>query len=99
MSLVIKDSTAESNKNRYLNAPRNPDYTIDQAWTSYSAAEHDRWDRLFKRSRAILHDRACDEFIAMMHTLKLSDSGIPNMERLSDRLESETDHYARACEG
>ena len=70
--------------------PRNADYTIDQAWASYTAAEHDRWDRLFKRSQAILHDRACDEFIAMMHTLKLSEFGIPNMERLSDRLEKIT---------
>ena len=70
--------------------PRNADYTIDQAWASYTGAEHDRWDRLFKRSQAILHDRACDEFMAMMHTLKLSESGIPNMERLSDRLEKIT---------
>jgi phenylalanine-4-hydroxylase len=90
MSVAIKDSTVESGKDRYLTAPRNPDYTIDQAWASYSAAEHNRWDRLFKRSRAILHDRACDEFISMMHTLKLSESGVPNMERLSDRLEKIT---------
>ena len=69
---------------------RNPDYTIDQDWTSYSVSEHDRWNRLFNRSQAILNDRACDEFIAMMHTLKLSESGIPNMERLSDRLEKIT---------
>ena len=88
MSAAVKDRTIDSkSKNRYRNAPRNPDYTIDQDWSSYSAAEHDRWDRLFKRSREILQGRACDEFIAMMHTLKLSESGIPNMERLSDRLE------------
>jgi len=91
MSIVVKDSAIESSsKNRYRNAPRNPDYTIDQDWPSYSAAEHDRWDRLFKRSQAVLHDRACDEFTAMMHTLKLSESGIPDMERLSDRLERVT---------
>lgn len=89
MSVTIKDSTVGS-KNRYRDVPRNPDYTIDQAWESYSAAEHDRWDRLFSRSRATLHDRACDEFIAMMQTLKLSESGIPSMQRLSDRLEKIT---------
>src|SRR5712671_6425735 len=88
MSVVVKDSAIGSgSKNRYRDAPRHPDYTIDQDWPSYSAAEHDRWDRLFKRSQAVLHDRACDEFTAMMHTLKLSESGIPDMERLSDRLE------------
>jgi phenylalanine-4-hydroxylase len=91
MSVVVKDSAIGSgSKNRYRNAPRHPDYTIDQDWPSYSAAEHDRWDRLFKRSQAVLHDRACDEFTAMMHTLKLSDSGIPDMERLSDRLDKIT---------
>jgi len=82
--------TTTSSKDRYSNAPRKADYTIDQAWASCSAAEHDRWDRLFDRSQAILQNRACDEFIAMMHALKLSESGIPDMERLSDRLEKIT---------
>ena len=91
MSVAVQDKTIFStSKNRYHNAPRHADYTIDQDWSSCSPAEHDRWDRLFKRSRAILHDRACDEFITMMDTLKLSESGIPNMERLSDRLEKMT---------
>jgi len=91
MSVAVTDRAIEAgSKNRYRNAPRNADYTIDQDWPSYSAAEHDRWDRLFKRSQAVLHERACDEFTAMMHTLKLSDSGIPDMERLSDRLDKIT---------
>jgi phenylalanine-4-hydroxylase len=77
MSVAVTDRAIEAgSKNRYRNAPRNADYTIDQDWPSYSAAEHDRWDRLFKRSQAVLHERACDEFIAMMHMLKLSESGI-----------------------
>jgi phenylalanine-4-hydroxylase len=91
MSVAVTDRAIEAgSKNRYRNAPRNADYTIDQDWPSYSAAEHDRWDRLFKRSQAVLHERACDEFIAMMHMLKLSESGIPDMERLSDRLDKIT---------
>jgi phenylalanine-4-hydroxylase len=77
-------------KNRFRDARRNPDFTIDQDWVSYSAAEHDRWDRLFRRSRAVLQDRACDEFLAMMDTLALSQSGIPDMAKLSDRLEKIT---------
>lgn len=91
MSAEVKDRAIEAaSKNRYRNAPRNPDYTIDQNWTSYSAAEHDRWDRLFKRACMTLQGRACDSFVTMMQTLKLSESGIPNMERLSDRLEKFT---------
>ena len=90
MSVAVKDAIDPKSKNRYRNASRHADYTIDQDWSSYSAAEHDRWDRLFKRSQAILHNRACDDFIAMMDTLKLSESGVPNMQRLSDRLEKLT---------
>ena len=56
-------------KNRFRAAPRHPDFTIDQDWDSYSAAEHDRWDRLFLRSLAVLRDRACDEFMAMANAL------------------------------
>jgi phenylalanine-4-hydroxylase len=72
--------------NRYRNAPRKPDFTIDQNWASYSPQEHDRWDRLFRRAREVLRDRACAQFLAAMHALELSRSGIPDMERLSERL-------------
>ena len=85
--MAVADSTET---NRYLNARRNPDFTIDQDWRSYSREEHDRWDRLFHRSRAILSERACDEFLAAMDALQLSEAGIPDMARLSDRLETIT---------
>jgi phenylalanine-4-hydroxylase len=88
MSVATQDQGAPLN--RYKNARRNPDFTIDQDWPSYSAAEHDRWDRLFARSRGILRNRACDEFLAAMDTLKLSESGIPDLAKLSDRLEGIT---------
>ena len=76
-----------STKNRYADAPKNADYTIDQQWDSYSAEEHDRWDRLFARQKQTLRGRACNEFLEAMDLLKLSERGIPNMQRLSDRLE------------
>jgi len=91
MSTVTEDRLAGfEGKNRYRTAPRNPDFTIDQNWASYSRQEHGRWDRLFKRSKQVLRDRACDEFLAMLDALKLSESGIPDMDRLSDRLEKKT---------
>jgi phenylalanine-4-hydroxylase len=77
-------------KNRFQHAPRKQDFTIDQDWASYTAAEHDRWDRLYRRSHAALQGGACDEFLAMTEALALSDSGIPDMEKLSDRLEQIT---------
>jgi phenylalanine-4-hydroxylase len=91
MSVATKPRPIEADpKQRFRSARRSPDFTIDQDWASYSAAEHNRWDRLFKRSRAILQDRACDEFVAALNALELSQSGIPHMERLSDRLEKLT---------
>jgi phenylalanine-4-hydroxylase len=83
--MAVADTTET---NRYHSAKRNPDYTIDQDWRSYTPEEHDRWDRLFHRSQAVLKGRACDEFLAAMTTLKLSEAGIPDMERLSDRLQA-----------
>ena len=86
MSDILANAEANS-RNRSRAAPRNEDFTIDQDWNSYCAAEHERWDRLFARSRAVLQDRACAVFLEMASVLKLSDSGIPDMQRLSDRLE------------
>ncbi len=74
-------------KNRYQNAIRNTDYTIDQNWKSYTGEEHGRWDRLFHQSRQTLQSRACPEFLTAVDTLRLSEDGIPNMEELSDRLQ------------
>jgi len=62
------------------------DYTIDQNWDAFTDAEHDRWDRLYARQKAMLPGRACDEFMQGLDKLQLSKSGIPNFERLSERL-------------
>jgi phenylalanine-4-hydroxylase len=77
-------------RNRYADVRRNADHTIDQDWRSYTAEEHDRWDRLFRRQQQVLPGRACGAFLDAMHHLELSPSGVPDMERLSDRLEKLT---------
>lgn len=82
--MTALDQSAE--KSRYLNAPKRPDFTLDQDWGSYSAAEHDRWDRLFARAQIVLDGRACDEFLAALKTLQLSETGIPDLAKLSARL-------------
>jgi len=87
MSVLSDDPYGHSaEKSRYLSAPRRPDFTLDQDWGSYSAAEHDRWDRLFARAQSVLKGRACDEFLSALKTLQLSASGIPDLEKLSARL-------------
>ncbi len=78
--------TMDASENRYSNAPRNADYTIDQCWDTYSNEEHDRWTRLFRRQRQVLPGRACDEYIHAIRQLDLSAEGVPHMGRLSDRL-------------
>ena len=86
MAIPASELNASAEKSRYLRAPRRPDFTLDQDWASYSAAEHDRWDRLFARAQTVLQGRACDEFLAALNTLQLSESGIPDLEKLSARL-------------
>jgi phenylalanine-4-hydroxylase len=77
-------------KNRYLTAPRNADWTIDQDWPSYSEEEHDRWNRLFARQAKLLPGRACDPFLEAKTKLELSRGGIPDFEELSKRLAAMT---------
>ena len=50
--MAVQPAAAEPKpRNRYKDARRNPDWTIDQDWQSYSAEEHNRWDRLFSLVR------------------------------------------------
>ncbi|MDB5568125.1 MAG: Phenylalanine-4-hydroxylase, partial [Tardiphaga sp.] len=86
MTATATDLNHSIEKSRYLSAPRLPVFTLDQDWGSYSAADHDRWDRLFARAQTVLKGRACDEFLAALKTLQLSESGIPDLEKLSARL-------------
>jgi phenylalanine-4-hydroxylase len=67
-----------------------PDFTIDQHWERYSAAEHAVWRTLFERQAAILPGRACDEFLDGLNKLSLVPDRIPDFERASDALEKLT---------
>ncbi|QPH54591.1 phenylalanine 4-monooxygenase [Pontivivens ytuae] len=73
-------------RNRYRTAPKREDYTIDQQWHTYSAEEHDRWNRLAKAVTELLPGRAAPEFIEAVQTLDLSGGGVPDMEKLSEKL-------------
>jgi phenylalanine-4-hydroxylase len=82
----VSEAGSSAPKNRYAEAKRHADWTIDQDWPSYSAEEHDRWNRLFARQSKLLPGRACREALAAMQRLELSQSGVPNFAELSDRL-------------
>jgi phenylalanine-4-hydroxylase len=63
-----------------------PDWTIDQGWERYAQAEHDVWITLYERQAALLHGRACDEFLRGLDALDLHRSGIPDFNRINEEL-------------
>jgi phenylalanine-4-hydroxylase len=86
MSGPLSESGVPTVRNRYRDAPRRDDQTIDQDWSSYTPEEHDRWNRLYARQAKMLPGRACQEVLDAMATLELSRSGIPDFAELSGRL-------------
>jgi phenylalanine-4-hydroxylase len=66
------------------------DWTIPQGWGDYTPEEHATWDTLFARQTRLLPGRASDAYLRGLDALKLSESGIPDFEELSDRLEKLT---------
>jgi phenylalanine-4-hydroxylase len=62
------------------------DWTIPQNWQAYTAEEHATWDTLFDRQAKLLPGRASQAWLNGLHALRLSESGIPNFEELSERL-------------
>ena len=71
-------------------SPRRADWTIDQGWERYSAAEHAVWSTLFERQTRLLPGRACDEFVDGMRALPIGPEQIPDFRRLSEVLMRKT---------
>lgn len=61
------------------------DYTCEQDWLAYSAADHDLYRRLYERQAAQLPGLACDEFIEAVGHLGVP-TRIPRFDELSERL-------------
>lgn len=66
------------------------DWTIDQGWDAYTADEHRTWVTLYERQAKVLPGRACEAFLRGLHALDLHGDGIPEFERMSDRLRALT---------
>jgi phenylalanine-4-hydroxylase len=62
------------------------DWTIPQNWQAYTAEEHATWDKLYARQAKLLPGRASKAYLKGLDALRLSESGIPNFEELSERL-------------
>ncbi len=79
--------------------PARADWTIDQAWAHYSAAEHGVWRTLFERQSRLLPGRACDAFVQGMADLPIGPEQIPDFRHLSDILMARTGWQVVAVPG
>jgi phenylalanine-4-hydroxylase len=61
------------------------DYSCEQAYGSYKAADHDTYRRLYARQVKQLPGLACEEFIAAVQLLGAPES-IPHFDAVSERL-------------
>jgi len=77
----------------------NADWTIDQDWANYSAEEHETWDILFARQRAMLPGRAAQAFLDGIDILKLTKPGIPDFTELNRILMDRTGWQVIAVPG
>jgi phenylalanine-4-hydroxylase len=74
------------------------DYTVDQDWPAYSAAEHALWRRLYARQSALVPQYACDEFIDILAELNFG-AGIPKFSDINPRLKAATSWQIVAVPG
>ena len=75
------------------------DWTIDQEWERYTAAEHAVWQTLFSRQSRLLPGRACDEFVNGMRALPIGAEQIPDFRRLNEVLSKRTGWQVVAVPG
>src|SRR5688572_23155377 len=65
-------------------------YLVPQDWQHFTAAEHGVWDTLFARQVPYLGSRIVTPFLEGIPKLGLDEPGIPELDRLNQRLESLT---------
>jgi len=75
-----------------------PDYTVDQDWDAYTAAQHDLWRRLYARQAVLLPEYACEEFRATLATLDYG-AGIPRFDAINRKLGRATGWHLVAVPG
>lgn len=63
-------------------------WLVPQNWDRFTAEEHGVWDTLFARQVPYLDDRIVSPFLTGLPLLGLDEPGIPDLEKLSDRLEA-----------
>ncbi len=62
------------------------DFTVEQSWQTYSAADHALWRRLYARQSGLVPTYACAEFAAGLARTACAER-IPDLERVSALLQ------------
>ena len=62
-------------------------HLVPQEWDDFTDDEHGVWDRLFERQMPYLGKRIVEPFLTGVSKLGLDRPGIPNLDRLNERLE------------
>ncbi len=66
-----------------------PDYSVEQDWSAYTAAEHELYRRLFERQAKLVPRYACPEWIEAIAGLD-SSREIPRFDAVSRRLKAKS---------
>ncbi len=66
-----------------------PDYTVDQDWERYSAAQHELWRRLYRRQEALVPRYACEPFTDALAHLDFGQA-IPRFADINAKLGAAT---------
>ena len=72
---------------------------VEQPWDGYDAADHTTWDTLYRRQRALLAGRACDEFLQAQDVMGMSPQAIPRYRELNAVLGQATGWQLVGVEG
>lgn len=75
------------------------DYLVPQDWEQFTAEEHGVWDVLFARQVPYLGSRIVTPFLEGIPKLGFDEPGIPNLERLNERLEALTGWHCVSVPG
>lgn len=75
------------------------DWTVDQAWSSYTPDEHATWDTLYARQMELAQTGACRPLLAGLEALDLGRGGIPDLEPLNRELSRLTGWTVAAVPG
>jgi phenylalanine-4-hydroxylase len=104
LARMLKKQDAAKNKAAPVSGLRGdygdirPDYTVDQPFSDYSDADHNRWRRLYRRQMSLMPDYAATEFLANIEGLDVG-GGIPNFAHVNELLASKTGFQIVAVPG